>query len=82
MRIAASPLAVIPGSITTAEILAFILFKEFGDHLPFCRQKRRLGWKSTFAGRTLPWVVAVGQMFAALNALFRLDRLMEDSVTF
>ena len=40
-RIAPSPPTIIPGSIATAGLLAFIFVNKFVDHLPFYRQEKR-----------------------------------------
>ena len=40
-RIAPAPPAMIPGSIATAGLLAFIFVNKFVDHLPFYRQEKR-----------------------------------------
>ena len=40
-RIAPSPPTMIPGSIATAGLLAFIFVNKFVDHLPFYRQEKR-----------------------------------------
>lgn len=40
-RIAPTPATMIPGSIATAGLLAFIFVNKFVDHLPFYRQEKR-----------------------------------------
>ena len=40
-RIAPTPSTIIPGSIATAGLLAFIFVNKFVDHLPFYRQEKR-----------------------------------------
>lgn len=41
VRIAPTPPSIIPGSIVTPGLLAFILMNKFVDHLPFYRQEQR-----------------------------------------
>ena len=73
VRIAPTPPAVIPGSITTAGLLAFIIVNKFADHLPFYRQEKRFERLGIHISRQdmSNWVVAVGRMVAPLIALFR-----------
>jgi transposase len=40
-RIAPAPPSILPGSIVTSGLLAFILVNKFCDHLPFYRQEKR-----------------------------------------
>jgi transposase len=40
-RIAPAPPSILPGSILTTGLLAFILMNKFCDHLPFYRQEKR-----------------------------------------
>ena len=42
-RVAPSPPSILPGSIVTSGLLAFILTNKFCDHLPFYRQEKRFG---------------------------------------
>jgi len=41
VRVAPAPPSIIPGSIVTSGLLAFILVNKFCDHLPFYRQEQR-----------------------------------------
>jgi transposase len=76
VRIAPTPPAVIPGSITTVGLLAFIIVKKFVDHMPFYRQEKRFEQLGIHIPRQdmSNWVVAVGRMLSPLVELFR-DRI-------
>jgi len=41
VRIADAPITLIPGSIATPGLLAFIMINKYADHLPFYRQEKR-----------------------------------------
>lgn len=73
VRIAPTPPAVIPGSITTVGLLAFIIVNKFVDHLPFYRQEKRFERLGIHISRQdmSNWVVAVGRMLTPLVELFR-----------
>ena len=73
VRIAPAPAAIIPGSIATVGLLAFIIVNKFVDHLPFYRQEQRFERLGIHISRQdmSNWVVAVGQRLAPLIQLFR-----------
>jgi len=76
VRISPAPPAVIPGSIATVGLIAFIIVNKFVDHLPFYRQEKRFERLGIHISRQdmSNWVVAVGRMLDPLIALFR-DRI-------
>ena len=76
VRIAPAPPAVIPGSIATVGLIAFIIVNKFVDHLPLYRQEKRFERLGIHISRQdmSNWVVAVGRMLDPLIALFR-DRI-------
>jgi transposase len=73
VRIAPAPPAIIPGSIATVGLLAFIIVNKFVDYLPFYRQEKRFERLGIHISRQdmSNWVVAIGQRLAPLIALFR-----------
>jgi len=76
VRICPAPPAVIPGSIATVGLIAFIIVNKFVDHLPFYRQEKRFERLGIHISRQdmSNWVIAVGRMLDPLIALFR-DRI-------
>ena len=76
VRVAPAEPSMIPGSITTPGLLAFILVNKFVDHLPFYRQEKRF----ERIGFHIPrqdmsnWTMAVGKRIQPLIDLFR-DRI-------
>lgn len=76
VRISPAPPAVIPGSIATVGLIAFIIVNKFVDHLPFYRQEKRFERLGIHISRQdmSNWVVTVGRMLDPLIALFR-DRI-------
>jgi transposase len=76
VRITPAPPAVIPGSIATVGLIAFIIVNKFVDHLPFYRQEKRFERLGIHISRQdmSNWVVAVGRMLDPLIELFR-DRI-------
>jgi transposase len=73
VRIAPTPPTVIPGSIATVGLLAFIIVTKFVDHMPFYRQQKRFERLGIHISRQdmSNWVVAVGRMLGPLVELFR-----------
>lgn len=81
VRIAAAPPSMIPGSITTAGLLAFILVNKFVDHLPFYRQEKRfvrIGFQISRQDMN-NWTMAVGKRITPLLDLMR-TRIREGPV--
>lgn len=76
VRVAPAEPSMIPGSITTPGLLAFILVNKFVDHLPFYRQEKRF----ERIGFHIPrqdmsnWTMAVGKRIQPLIQKFR-DRI-------
>ena len=73
VRIASAPPSMIPGSIVTPGLLAFILVNKFCDHLPFYRQEtrfKRLGIHISRQGMS-NWTMAAAGKMAPLIELFR-----------
>jgi len=73
VRVAPAPPSMIPGSITTAGLLAFILVNKFVDHLPFYRQEKRferIGFAISRQDMS-NWTIAVAKRIAPLIGLFR-----------
>ena len=73
VRVAPAPPSMIPGSITTAGLLAFILVNKFVDHLPFYRQEKRferIGFQISRQDMS-NWAAAVGKRVAPLVDLMR-----------
>ena len=81
VRIAAAPPSMIPGSITTAGLLAFILVNKFVDHLPFYRQEKRFARSGFQISRQdmSNWTMAVGKRIKPLIELMR-TRIREGPV--
>jgi transposase len=62
VRIAAAPASVLPGSIVTPGLLAFIIVNKYVDHLPLYRQEKRferLGIRISRQDMS-NWIVALG----------------------
>ena len=76
VRVAPAQPSMIPGSITTAGLLAFILVNKFVDHLPFYRQEKRFERIGFHISRQdmSNWTMAVGKRIGPLIQLFR-DRI-------
>ena len=76
VRVAPAEPSMIPGSITTPGLLAFILVNKFVDHLPFYRQEKRF----ERIGFHIPrqdmsnWTMAVGKRIQPFIEKFR-DRI-------
>jgi transposase len=73
VRIAPAPPALIPGSITTPALVAFIATNKFVDHLPLYRQEQRFSRIGVEISRAdmSNWLVAVGRRLAPLAGRFR-----------
>ena len=59
----------IPGSIVTPGLLAFILVNKFVDHLPFYRQEKRferIGFRISRQDMS-NWTIAVGKRIETLR---------------
>ena len=76
VRVAPAQPSMIPGSITTAGLLAFILVNKFVDHLPFYRQEKRFERIGFHISRQdmSNWTMAVGKRIGPLIEKFR-DRI-------
>jgi transposase len=73
VRIAEAPASIIPGSIVTPSLLAFIVVNKFVDHLPLYRQTARFARIGVEISRQAMsnWVVTVGRMVGPLVECFR-----------
>jgi len=74
VRIAPVPPSVIPGSIVTPGLLAFILVNKFVDHLPFYRQEARFERIGIHISRQdmSNWAIASAARIEPLIQLYRL----------
>ena len=71
VRIARPAPSLIPGSIATAGLLAFIIVNKFCDHLPFYRQEKRFERIGVHISRQVMsgWVMAVAKRLSPLVEL-------------
>lgn len=76
VRVAPAPPSILPGSIATPGLLAFILVNKFVDHLPFYRQEVRFGRLGIHISRQnmSNWAIGVAKKLAPLIKLFE-DRI-------
>ena len=73
VRIAPAPPSILPGSILTPGLLAFILVNKFVDHLPFYRQEKRFGRLGMHISRQdmSNWTIAAAKRLQPMIELFR-----------
>jgi transposase len=73
VRIAPAPKQVLPRSIASASLIAFILINKFVDHLPFYRQEKRFARIGINLSRQdmSNWAMAVAAILEPLIDLFR-----------
>ena len=73
VRIAPTPPSILPGSILTPGLLAFILVNKFCDHLPFYRQEKRFERLGMHISRQdmSNWTIAAAKRIMPLIELFR-----------
>ena len=73
VRIAPAPASMIPGSIVTAGLLAFVLVNKFVDHLPFYRQEARFERLGMHLSRQdmSNWAMAAAKKLEPLIELYR-----------
>ncbi len=72
-RIAPSPPALIPGSIVTPGLLAFVLVNKFCDHLPFYRQEKRFERIGVHISRQdmSNWTGSIYEQLSGIENLFK-----------
>ena len=73
VRIAPVPRTILPRSIATAGLIAFILINKFVDHLPYYRQEKRFARIGIDISRQdmSNWTIAVGRILQPLIERFR-----------
>ena len=73
VRVAPSPPSILPGSIVTPGLLAFILMNKFVDHLPFYRQEARFERLGIHISRQdmSNWAIGVAKKLVPLIKLFQ-----------
>ena len=73
VRVKPAPPSMIPGSIVTAGLLAFVIVNKFVDHLPLYRQAKRFERLGVHISRQdmSNWIVAVGKRIFPLIELMR-----------
>lgn len=76
VRLAPAPPSILPGSIVTPGLLAFILMNKFVDHLPFYRQEARFERLGIHISRQdmSNWAIGVARKLVPLIELFE-DRI-------
>jgi len=76
VRLAPAPPSILPGSIVTPGLLAFILVNKFVDHLPFYRQEARFERLGIHISRQdmSNWAIGVARKLVPLIELFE-DRI-------
>jgi transposase len=72
-RVAPAPPSILPGSIVTSGLLAFILVNKFCDHLPFYRQEKRFDRVGVHLSRQdmSNWTMRAYEVLKILEELFR-----------
>ena len=80
-RIAPAPPSILPGSIVTSGLLAFILINKFCDHLPFYRQEKRFERIGAYISRQnmSNWMNKVYQSLQFLEDMFK-EKIKEGPV--
>jgi len=73
VRVAPAPPSILPGSILTPGLLAFILVNKFVDHLPFYRQEKRFQRLGMHISRQdmSNWTIAAAKRLRPLIEFFR-----------
>lgn len=76
VRLSPAPPSILPGSIVTPGLLAFILVNKFVDHLPFYRQEARFERLGIHISRQdmSNWAIGAAKKLAPLTKLFE-DRI-------
>ena len=76
VRVAPAPPSILPGSIVTPGLLAFVLVNKFVDHLPFYRQEARFERLGIHISRQdmSNWAIGAAKKLAPLIKLFK-DRI-------
>lgn len=72
-RVAPAPPSILPGSIVTSGLLAFILINKFCDHLPFYRQEKRFDRVGAHISRQdmSNWTMKAYEVLKIMEELFR-----------